>query len=196
MTDMNRIKTELQNVGISINDIYDLVNTSKPYPSAIPVLLNLLQQGIDDIHLKEGIVRALAVKEAIGKACPILISEYKRIPKNNFMFRWVIGNTIYVTITENYLESILEIVLDKENGISRQMFVLALGKVKSERAEDALIKLLDDEEVTPHALEALGRLKSKKARQKINSLTSHSNLLIRKEAKKALKKINNFYHEI
>ena len=48
--------------------------------------------------------------------------------------------------------------------MSRQMFALALGKVPSEKSENALIQVLDDDEIAPHALEALGKLKSKKAR--------------------------------
>ncbi|SEA68027.1 hypothetical protein SAMN05192529_1462 [Arachidicoccus rhizosphaerae] len=188
--EMNKVKSELAKAGISVNDIYDLVNTDKPYPTAVPVLLNLLQEGIGHISIKEGIVRALAVKEAIGKASPVLIAEYNRTPKDKTLLRWAIGNTIYTTITEDDVENILPIVLDKTNGTSRQMFVAALGKVKSEKAEDVLVNLLDDEEVTLHALEALGRMKSRKAREKVTMLTSHSKALIRKEALKTLKKLS------
>lgn len=189
MTTINVIKDRLQKIGIFINDIYDLVNTKKPYPDAIPILLDSLKQGIEDINLKEGVIRALAVKEAIGKANHILIAEYNEIPNDKTMLRWAIGNTIYTTITKNDIESILTIVQNKKNGISRQMFVAALGKLKSEKVESALIKLLDDDQVAPHALDALARLKSKKALIKINSLLTHQNALIKKEAQKALKKI-------
>jgi len=186
---MNVIKTELEKVGISINDIYDLVNTNKPYPTAVPVLLNLLETGIDDMGTKEGVVRALAVKEAIGKATPILIAEYNRVPKDKMLLRWAIGNTIYTTITKDDVESILPIVQDKTNGISRQMFVAALGKVKTEKVENVLINLLDDDDVIAHALETLGKMKSKKAKDKISALANHPKALIRKEALKALKKV-------
>jgi len=186
----DKIKSELEKVGISINDIYDLVNTDKPYPTAIPVLLNLLQEGIKHIGLKEGIVRALAVKEAIGKASSVLISEYNRTPKDKMLLRWAIGNTIYTTITKDDVDSILPIVQDKKNGMSRQMFVAALGKVKSKKTEDVLINLLEEEEVAPHALGALGSMKSNKAREKITMLINHPKALIRKEALKALKKIS------
>lgn len=189
IVDMNVIKTELEKVGISINDIYDLVNTNESYPTAVPVLLNLLETGIDDMGTKEGVVRALAVKEAIGKASPILIAEYNRVPKDKMLLRWAIGNTIYTTITKDDVESILPIVQNKTNGISRQMFVAALGKVKIEKVENVLINLLDDDDVIVHALEALGRMKSKKAKDKISALTNHPKALIRKEALKALKKV-------
>jgi HEAT repeat protein len=189
IVEKDKIKTELEKVGIIINDIYDLVNTNEPYPSAIPILLHLLEQGVEDVKTKEGIVRALAVKEAIGKANPILIAEYNKVPKDKMMLRWAIGNTIYTTITESDVESILSIIQDKENGMSRQMFVAALGKVKSEKAESILIKLLDDEEITLHALEALGRMKSKKAKEKIAILANHPKAAIKKEAQKSLRQI-------
>ncbi|WP_413512602.1 HEAT repeat domain-containing protein [Myroides odoratus] len=185
----NKIKSELAKVGITVNDIYDLVNTDKPYPAAVPVLLDLLQEGIEHIAIKEGVIRALAVQEAIGKASPILLDEYNKIPKDKTLLRWAIGNTIYITIIEDDVERILPIVQDKENGMSRQMFVVALGKVTSGKAEDVLIKLLDDDEVAAQALEALGRMKSKKAKDKISVLINHPKALIRKEALKALKKV-------
>ncbi len=57
------------------------------------------------------------------------------------------------------------------------------------KAEDVLIKLLDDDEVAAHAIEALCRMKSKKAREKILTLINHPKALIKKEAQKALKKL-------
>jgi len=180
---------ELNLIGINISSVWELVNTKEKYLNAIPILLKHIQKNYHEKN-KEGIVRALAVKEAIGIASPVLIAEYHRVPKDKMLLRWVIGNTIYTTITDNDIESVLSIVQEKENGISRQMFVAALVKVKSEKAEDVLIKLLDDEEVVSHALEALGRLKSKKAKEKITTLTNHSKPLIKKEAQKALKKLS------
>lgn len=179
---------ELNGVGINVTSLWDLVNTKDKYPKAIPVLVAHLAKDYSE-KSKEGVIRALAVKEAIGKGSPILLDEYNKIPKDKMFLRWVIGNTIYATITESDLDEILSIVQDKENGMSRQMFVAALGKLKSEKAEDVLIKLLNDDEVIPHALEALGKMKSKKAKEKIEILTDHPKPLIKKEAQKALKKI-------
>lgn len=187
--DIERVKKGLQTVGISFSDIYDLVNTTEPYPEAIPVLINLLKEGLTHDGVKEAIIRALAVKEARGIAGSILIEEYFKIPEDKMLLRWAVGNTMEVVITENELESVLNIVKNKENGMSRQMFVVALGKVKSKRAELALIDLLNDDEVAAHALEALGVLKSKKAKIKITGLLNHTKPLIQKEAQKALKKI-------
>ena len=89
------------------------------------------------------------MKEAIGKAGPVLISAYNKTQKDKSSLRWAIGNTMYMVITKDDVNDILAIVLDKGNGTSRQMFVAALGKVKSEKAEEVLLYLLDDDEVSP-----------------------------------------------
>lgn len=189
MEEQKKIIKELKDIGIEVEDIYDLVNTKNPYPGAIPVLIRYLKKGIEDPKLKQGILRALAVPEAKGKIGSLLIEEFYKIPADNMLLRWVIGNTMEVVITNEDIDEVAKIVSDKKNGMSRQMFVLALGKITSKKSEDVLIQVLDDEEITPHALEALGKLKSRKAKGKIMELTKHPKALIRKEANKALKKI-------
>ncbi|MEJ5092352.1 HEAT repeat domain-containing protein [Sphingobacterium faecium] len=186
--DAAELVKELNSIGIKVNSVWDLVNTSERYADAIPILINHLKK---DYHEKniEGIIRALAVKEAVGKVTPYLITMYHQLTKDNDLLRWVIGNTIYMTITQDDVKSILPIVQDKTNGTSRQMFVAALGKIKSEEVEDVLINLLNDDEVVAQALGALGRIKSKKAKDKIAILTDHPRPLVRKEAQKALKKL-------
>lgn len=179
---------ELEQAGVKVNTIWDLVNTRVSYPTAIGILINHLSKNYH-IKNKEAIFRSLAVKEAIGKASSALIAEYLKTPKKEENLRWVIGNSIFVTITKDDVDSILPIVQDRTNGMSRGRFVCALGKVKSEKVEGVLINLLDDDEVAPQALDALGRLKSQRAKEKIRSLLDHPQPLIRTEAKKALKKI-------
>lgn len=188
MNDINVLKGELLRVGISISDIYELVNSTESYPSAIPVLANLLRNGIEPIALREGVIRALAVKEAAGKLGKLLFDEFDKTSNDYMTLKWAIGNTIYETATIEEEDEILKIVADKTNGISRQMFILLLGKIKSQKSENTLIDLLQDEEVAPHAILALGKLKSERAKEKIIALLNHSNSLIRKEAAKALKK--------
>ncbi len=187
--DEEQLVNDLNLSGFDVDSVWGLVNTKGSYPNAIPILIDHLQRAYHEKN-KEGIVRALAVKESIGKANSILIGEYEKSSKDKESLRWAIGNTIYQIITENDIESILRIVEDKTNGASRQMFVAALGKIKSEKVENVLINLLDDEEVVPQVLEALARMKSKKAKDKISILINHPNALIRKEAIKALKKVS------
>ncbi len=61
---------ELRGVGIEVQSIYDLVNTSKPYSRAYPILVRHLRLS-HDTRTREGIIRALTVKEA-GPAARLL----------------------------------------------------------------------------------------------------------------------------
>jgi len=66
------------------------------------------------------------------------------------------------------------------------MIVLALGKMKDQRAADAARELLSDEDVNGHALIALRKLKAMDARPEIEKLIDHPNEWKRSEAKKTL----------
>jgi hypothetical protein len=136
---------ELAEVGIKISNIYDLVNTKSKYPKAIPILIKHLQLNYSD-KIKEGIVRALTVPEAKGLIVPLLIKEYLQLPNDKENLKWVIGNAVNVTITKSEVADIFPIVLNKENGLSRQMFVAALGKVKADSVKDVLLRLVNDDD--------------------------------------------------
>lgn len=152
---------DLRKVGVNVSSAWDLVNTPKSYKKAIPVLIENLSKPYHSKN-KEGIVRALAVKEAVGgTACKAVLNEYHNTPEEDHFLRWAFGNTMTVIITEECIDDVIEIVLNESNGESRQQFVAALGKLKSPRAKEPLQQLLND--------------KSE---------------VIRKEAQKALKKIN------
>ena len=153
------LSTEL-NKYLSINDIWDLVNTSQNYKDAIPTLINHLSKPYHPRN-KEGIVRALAVKEAKGMACKSIIEEYHKAPKDNSGYRWAFGNTMAVTMTEEYIDDVIAIVRDESNGESRHMFVAALGNTKSPRVKATLQELLNesDEAIAKEARKALKKIK-------------------------------------
>jgi HEAT repeat protein len=88
------------------------------------------------------------------------------------------------------LDDIIELVENKAYGIARQMLAISLGNMKSPKAVSVLIELLNDPDVDGHAIMALGKLKSKEARSEIERFITHPNTWIRKEAKKALAKID------
>lgn len=137
------LTSELNEIGIQCSDVWDLANAYHD-------------------KNKEGIIRALTVKEAKGKAASALIAEYQKTPKENDYLRWIIGNAIATVLTLNEIDWVYSTVLDKSNGRSRRQMVSALSVVKTEKSEGILIDLLEDDEVAPQALAALGKLKSKK----------------------------------
>lgn len=60
------IVADLNRVGTNVDSVWDLVNTSEPYPEALPVLLKHLERGGYPDRVMEGLGRALAVKPAIA----------------------------------------------------------------------------------------------------------------------------------
>jgi len=190
-SESDKFRSEIKKIGIEINDVYDLVNSRQSYRSAIPVLMNFLRSGVQDMTLREGIVRALGAKEARGtEAGKLLIEEFWKMPKDDKILRWTIGNTISIIADDSLFDEISKIVRDTTNGQSREMFVVSLERIKSPRAEKLLIEMLDDDDVVAHALHPLGKKKSVRAREKIVLLTKHSRTLVRNEAVKALKRID------
>ena len=157
----------LNQLGFTVNNVYDLVNTKQKYTEKIHILIDLLKYDFTEIKIKEGIVRALGIKEASGLANNPLIQEYKKsvADKQKQYYCWAIGNT---------------------------MCVMALGRIKSELVENVLIKLLNDSEVVLQAIYSLGKLKSAKAKPKLIALLNHKDKIVSKEAAKALKSIEKF----
>ncbi|MFV0507545.1 MAG: hypothetical protein ACK5L5_12730 [Bacteroidales bacterium] len=136
---------ELADMGIEINSIWDLVNTKSKYPKAIPILMKYLPL-VSYVRNKEGIVRSLTVPEAKGLVVSLLVKEYLQLSNDKESLRWAIGNAVNATITKGEVENIFPIVLNKENGLSRQMFVAALGKIKTDNVRSVLLQLSNDDD--------------------------------------------------
>lgn len=189
-TETQKLKEELLDAGIKVNTINDFLKTKDSYPEAIPVLIKHLFGNYRE-RVLETIIRALTVKEAKGKANKDLIRLYHEIPKERNNLRWSIGNAFVVIITKNDLEEVVKIIQDTSNGTSRHRFIEALGKIKSDRVENILIDLLNDSqyEIVANTILTLGKMKSKKAKDKIILFLDSRNKLIKENAVKALKKI-------
>lgn len=184
---------ELEKVGIHVNSVYDLVNTRDDYPNAVPVLLRLLKQA-DTPNIKEGVIRALAVKSAKGIAEQVLIEKFLSLPDVGYssVLKWTIGNTLYELGTiDTHFDAIAEIVMDPSHGTGRRMLVMLLGKTKKHKERSAQIAYtaLGDKDIQGHAIRTLGNLRSTQATEAIEGFLSSSNSSHRKEAQGALKKI-------
>jgi hypothetical protein len=150
---------DLQQAGYKFNSLDDLRDSGLKYQSAIPILLFWLPQ-VPSPDSKESIVRALSVPWAKPAAGPVLLGEFEKAPKHAELLRWAIGNALEVVAEPSLASKIIELVKDKDNGSARDMAVLALGKIRQPKVIEALIELLDDEEVAGHAIMALRKLKA------------------------------------
>lgn len=195
---MNRedqmVVTALADVGIAAVSVYDLVNSGRAYTEAIPILIKLLPKVHHD-RIKEGVARALTVKEARPTAVPVLIAEFQRAPDENDSQRvtkWTIGNALSVVADDSVYESIVALLRNKKHGWSRGGLPFALCNMKKhrEQAVQHLIQLLDDSDVGVAAMMALGKLRVKAARSRVESFLKDPDPWVRREAKRALAKID------
>jgi hypothetical protein len=59
------IVANLRDAGVQVESVWDLVNTTEPYPAALPVLIEHLERGGYPDRVMESLGRALAVKPAL-----------------------------------------------------------------------------------------------------------------------------------
>lgn len=83
---------DIENNGLIIDSVWDLVNTRQSYPEAIEPLRKHLS-GNYHIRNKEGIIRALGVKESGIKEIKALVNEYGKIDDENL--NWTIIMSIH-----------------------------------------------------------------------------------------------------
>lgn len=140
---------DLRSVGVSVTSISDLICTSVPYPSAVPVLLHHLTQPYSDA-VKEGIARALAVPHPLVQdAWPLLIDEYRRAPSGlgfltNGDSRQLplrakdgLACALAAAVTEKTLGDLIALAKDPTHGPSR---LLLLSPLKRRRNRDPMVR--------------------------------------------------------
>lgn len=182
--------------GVRVQSVFDLVNTRQSYPAAIPVLMDCLDR-VDNLAIKEGLVRSLTCKEARGVAGTKMLRLFQSIPPNasaeDQLLKWAVGNCLKVVATEDLFDDLVDLVRDTRHGKAREMVVVALGEMRRRRDEAiaALMELLQDDQVVGHAVVALAKLRAKEAEAKIQDLIGHPKEWIRREAEKALNRIRS-----
>jgi hypothetical protein len=188
--DQAPVVADLRAAGVAVDAIHDLsdpgVNGAE-YSRALPVLIQWLPR-MANPEVKLTIIQALATPRA-RMAAHTLIDEFRR-PQPREILRWDIGNALSYAADASVFEEIAELALDPRYGTARQELCLALARTRDTRAADFLLQLLEDEDVTAHAVEALGKLKAARARPAIEGLLSHPKELVRREAKRALARID------
>jgi hypothetical protein len=177
---------DLRAVGFEVATVQDLRRVGVPYSEAIPVLLRWLPR-VEYPPLKEDIVRTLSVPWASPMALRPLLTEFERTPASEESgLRWAIGNALEVLGDDSVFEELAAIARNPAYGRSRQMVVVALGRMRNPAAAQILIDLLGDEQVAGHAVKALRRLRAPAARERLAAMSNHPKTWIRNEVKKAL----------
>jgi HEAT repeat protein len=182
--DAKDLLAELNTGGFAVESIRDLRTSGKTYEAAIPILLTWLPR-VTNPHVKEDLVRTLSVPFA-RTALPFLLTAFDESEDASDALRWAIANGIEVLADNSTLEWLLYRVHNRVLGRSRQMLVMALGKLNDPRSVTALVQLLRDDAVCGHALKTLNRLRAKVPPAAVESLLNHPQAWVRSEAAKLL----------
>lgn len=183
---------DLRDAGFEVDRIGNLAWKYQDYAAAVPVLLRWLPR-MQNRNTKMSIVAALGDPCAKPAAAPALMEAFESQQENDrydFHLKWTMGQALSVVADDSFSDDIIRIVRDKGHGQARGGLVPALGNMKDPRAVDVLIELLDDQEVATDALGPLGKLKAAKARPKIERFLNDPDPWVRREAKRALAKID------
>ncbi len=179
---------ELQQRGYPIAGVGDLVSGRVDYRAAIPVLLQWLP-AVQDVRVREDLVRALTIPAARGVAGPALIQEFRRESSSDSL-RWAVGNALAEVADARVFNELAELAEDRRYGRAREMLALALARAGRPAAVDVLRRLLHDPDVAGHAVVALGRLGAAEAREDLEACLQDRRGWVRREARKALARID------
>jgi hypothetical protein len=184
------ICVELRALGFDITEISQLGFYGK-YRDAIPVLVSWLPR-VEFDRLRDDIIRALSVPWAKA-ARPMLMQLYSESTDNlGFAGRATIGNALEAMMDDSIYDEMIEFATNRERyGQGRPPIILGLARMKNHpEVVDVLIDLLrNDDQVQFTAIEALGKLRAKKAAPYIEPFLRHPDPDFRTWAKRALAKI-------
>jgi hypothetical protein len=134
---------DLNMKGVAVQSVADLVNSSRAYPAAIPVLLEHLQRGYPE-RVREMIARALAVPEARW-AWDILLDLFVSNPSERPTgLKWALGCALAGAADDSVLGDVIQLVRDKRHGQNRAALFYALEKSRKPEARGVLLELRHD----------------------------------------------------
>jgi hypothetical protein len=192
------LEQDLRAVGVVVRDVWDLVNTRQRYPAAIGVLMSWLDRldtrspGAERERFREGLIRALTVRDARPAAATLMIRQFRAVTTEPV--RWTAGNAISQVADAHVFAEVVDIARHRPFGIARQMPVYALprigGKPHRGTVIDVLVELLADDDVALHAISAVRRIRAPQARQALRRLLDHQSPTIRRRARDALDRLD------
>lgn len=183
--DINKLLDEINSLGYSMTSSSDIMKIGKSDTKLIPLLIEWLQKA-SVIGDKELIVRSLGVK-GFSEASNVLLDEFEASDK--MMYKWAIGSSLLNIQDKSTKYRLIRIASDNSHGMSRQMIIVALGKMKIEEALPTLISLLEDNQEVGHVIYALSYYKKNDLIEVIKPYTNHNEKWVQKEANKAIKKL-------
>ncbi|HEX8081625.1 MAG TPA: hypothetical protein VF557_15550 [Jatrophihabitans sp.] len=135
------IVRDLRSVGIEVSSVWDLVNTSDPYPEALPVLLEHLKKGGYPDRVMESLGSALAVKPAAyawETFRELYLSAEGRGEEEG------LAVALAASATREHLEELIALLQEDSRSDTRIHFLRPIKRVGGQRGRQMLESLVDD----------------------------------------------------
>ncbi len=135
------VVADLRSAGVQVDSVWDLVNTSDPYPAALPVLVEHFERGGYPERVMESLGRALAVKPSVA--------FWERLKA-----RWLEARdpgeedgaavALAACATKAQIDDLIEFLSVEERGQSRIYFIRPILNVGGDRGREVVEALRDD----------------------------------------------------
>lgn len=135
------ILDDLRDSGFEVDSVWDLVNTSDPYPAALPVLLEHLERGVYPDRVLEGLARALAVGPA-AVYWDRLRALYLRVDGPDAMEALAVA--LAASATPERLDDLVGLLDETSRGNTRIHFIRPILGVGGDRGRAVVEELRDD----------------------------------------------------
>ena len=152
------ILNDLQSVGVRVESVWDLVNTSEPYPDALPILINHLERGGYPKRVMESLGRALAVNPAVA--------YWDRL-KALYLGARDLGEedgtavALAACATRAQLDDLIAFLAVEERGDSRIYFLRPIKRLGGEAGRELLESLREDATFGKEATALLGKARGR-----------------------------------
>ncbi|QZQ55765.1 HEAT repeat domain-containing protein [Curtobacterium sp. TC1] len=181
------ILADLRKLGYDFSNLSVFAQSGIRYKDAVPTLIEWLRKARTPM-MQRAVAHALTNPSAKGTAVPALIEAFRNFPDEAGTC-WAAGDSVESAYVDAYFDDVAALALDPQYGRARQMVALALGKSKRPEAVDVLLQLMDDHEISGHAVFALSKRPNPRARAAFEEKLTDDRPWVRKKAALGLKKI-------
>lgn len=152
----------------------------------LPIAVKYYQQAIHDTD--KNFFISLFHYKGFEEVIPLLLDDFYS-EKVTSLTRQFIGETLRAIRSKKYIDDYLIIIASPQYGIARAPIFSLVGSLKIDQAIPILVRLLDDNEFAPCALQALGDYKRLDFRPYFERFIDSPDACLRKTANTALKKL-------
>ncbi|WIE83498.1 HEAT repeat domain-containing protein [Curtobacterium sp. MCPF17_021] len=185
--EQSAILADLRALGYDFSNLSAFAQAGIRYEDAIPLLIEWLRKARTPM-MQRAVAHTLTNPSAKGAAMPALVEAFRNFT-DEADTRWAVGASIESAYVDTYFDDVAALALDPQYGGARQMVALALGKSKRPEAVDVLLQLMDDHDISGHAVFALSKRPNPQAREAFEEKLTDDRPWVRKKAALGLRKI-------